>query len=329
MNITFFGTKSYDRIWFSDPEEQSGFSIRFLEVNLSKETVALAEGAEAVCVFVNDTVDAVVMERLAKLGVKAILLRCAGYNQVDLTAAKKHGIRVFHVPGYSPEAVAEFAMGLLLSVNRQIPRAYMRTRFFNMDITGLMGRDLHGMTAGVVGTGKIGQAMIRILKGFGMRILAYDIYPSEISDVTYVSLEELFRQSDVITMHCPLTRENYHMINRDSLTLMKEGVFLMNTSRGALIDARDLVDALLISGKIGGVGLDVYEEEGDIFYEDRSNDIIKDDVLARLMTFPNVIITSHQGYFTREALQAIAETTMENAMAAASGDPSPNEIALG
>lgn len=233
---------------------------------------------------------------------------------------------MFHVPGYSPEAVAEFAMGLLLSANRQIPRAYLRTRFFNMDITGLMGRDLNGMTAGVVGTGKIGRAMIRILKGFGMHVLAYDIFPSEIPDISYVSLEELFRKSDVITLHCPLTRENRHMINRATLELMKDGVFLINTSRGALIDARDLVDALLIPGKIGGVGLDVYEEEGDLFYEDRSNDIIKDDTLARLMTFPNVIITSHQGYFTREALQAIAMTTMENAAAAACGRSSPNEI---
>lgn len=328
MKIAFFGTKPYDRMWFEEMGRQYGYPIRFLEVNLTEETVSLAEGCDAVCAFVNDNVNGAVIGCLADFGVRTILLRCAGYNQVDLKAAKERGIRVLRVPGYSPEAVAEFSMGLLLAVNRQIPRAYARTRVFNMNIHGLMGHDLKNLTMGIVGTGKIGQAMIRICKGFGMRILAYDIYPNEELKVEYVTPEELFARSDVISLHCPLTKDNHHIIDKESLEMMKGGVYLVNTSRGALINAADLVDALRIPGKIGGVALDVYEEEGGIFYEDRSNDIIADDILARLLTFPNVLITSHQGYFTYEALQAIAIETMENAYAVEEGKPLANEVCM-
>ncbi|MBE5921683.1 MAG: 2-hydroxyacid dehydrogenase [Lachnospiraceae bacterium] len=328
MNITFFGTKPYDRMWFEEMGKQYGFPIRFFEVNLSEETVALAQGADAICVFVNDDVNGKVIAQLAEFGVKTILLRCAGFNQVDLKTAQKHDIKVLRVPGYSPEAVAEFSMGLLLAVNRQIPRAYVRTRMFNMNIHGLMGHDLKNRTVGIIGTGKIGQAMIQICKGFGMRILAYDIYPVDGLDVEYVSLDELFERSDVISLHCPLTKDNYHMIDRRTLKKMKDGVYIINTSRGALIDAKALVEALRLPGKIGGVALDVYEEEGGIFYEDKSNDIVDDDTLARLLMFPNVLITSHQGYFTMEAMQAIAIETMENAYAVKQGNPCPNEVTL-
>lgn len=328
MKIIFYGTKPYDRIWFEPMSEQYGYPIHFLEAGLNEDTAKLAEGYDAACIFVNDEAGAVVIDELADAGVKAILLRCAGFNQVDLQQAKKRGIMVLRVPGYSPEAVAEFAMGLLLCVNRKIHRAYIRSRDFNMNINGLMGKDLHEKTVGVVGTGKIGQAMIHICKGFGMRILAYDLYPAQMPGIEYVSLEELLKRSDVISLHCPLTDENYHMINKESLALMKNGVYIINTSRGALIDAPALVDALTEKGRIGGVGLDVYEEESGIFYEDRSNDIMTDPVLARLTTFPNVIITSHQGYFTEEAMQAIARETMDNAhyVAHPGSEKSPKQV---
>lgn len=313
MKIVFYGTKPYDRIWFEPMAKDYEYDIHFLEADLNYDTAGLAKGYDAVCIFVNDDCSGPVVERLAGEGIRAILLRCAGFNNVDLRMAKEKGIDVLRVPGYSPEAVAEFSMGMLLCVNRKIHRAYLRARDFNMNIHGLMGEDLYRKTAGIVGTGKIGQAMVNICKGFGMRVLAYDVYPNETLPVEYVPLDELFRLSDVISLHCPLTEENYHMINRESLARMKNGVYIINTSRGALIDTPALLDALLVKGKIGGVGLDVYEEESGIFYEDCSNDIMKDAVLARLMTFPNVIITSHQGYFTEEAMQAIAIETMANA----------------
>lgn len=315
MKIAFFNTKPYDRIWFEPLSKEYGINIHFLEAKLCKETVKLAKDSQAVCGFVNDTIDKDTLRELADLGIHCVLMRCAGYNNVELKAAAEYNIKILRVPGYSPEAVAEFAMGLCLSVNRQIHRAYLRTRDFNMNINGLMGRDLYCKVAGIIGTGKIGRAMINICKGFGMRVLAYDIYPDSALQVQYVSLDELYEKSDLVSLHCPLTKETHHIINRKSLKKMKNGVYIVNTSRGGLIDSEDLLEALLEPGKIGGVGLDVYEEEGDIFYEDCSNDIMKDDVLARLMTFPNVIITSHQGYFTREAMQAIAIETMENAYA--------------
>lgn len=312
MKITFFGTKPYDRTWFEPLGREYGMDIHFVESSLNEETAILAQGSEGICIFVNDIADKETIEKLHKLGVKAIFLRCAGFNNVDLQAAKGK-LHVMRVPSYSPDAVAEYAMGLLLAVNRHIHRAYARTREFNMSIHGLMGTDLCGKTAGIIGTGKIGQAMIRILKGFKMRIIAYDPYPDKELGVDYVSIKELMETSDVISLHCPLTKDTQYIINEDSLKHMKKGVFLINTSRGALIDTSALLEALKEPGKISGVGLDVYEEEEGIFYEDRSNDIVEDDSLARLMTFPNVLVTSHQGYFTSEAMQAIALVTLENA----------------
>lgn len=312
MRITFFGTKPYDRIWFEPLGREYGMDICFVESRLSPETAVLAKESEGVCIFVNDTADKQTIDALYELGVRVIFLRCAGFNNVDLKAAKGK-IHVLRVPSYSPDAVAEYAMGLLLCINRYIHRAYVRTREFNMNIHGLMGTDLNHKTAGVIGTGKIGQSMIRILKGFRMRILAYDPYPDKELGVEYVPLDELLEKSDVITLHCPLTKDTRYLINEESLKRMKRGVYIVNTSRGALIDTKSLLDALREPGRIGGVGLDVYEEEDGIFYEDRSNDIMEDDMLARLMTFPNVLITSHQGYFTSEAMQAIALVTLENA----------------
>ncbi len=252
-------------------------------------------------------------------------MRCAGYNNVDLEAAKGK-LKILRVPGYSPEAVAEFAMAQILTVNRQTHRAYVRIRDFNMNINGLMGENLYQKTIGIVGTGRIGQAMIRICRGFGMKILAYDLYPNESLDVEYVKLDQLFRESDIISLHCPLTDDSRYMINEDSLKIMKDGVYIMNTSRGELIRTEDLLEALRVPGKIGGVGLDVYEEEEELFYEDRSNEIMTDDMLARLVTFPNVLVTSHQGYFTKEAMREIAHVTMENAKALEEGRDNGNEV---
>ncbi len=313
MNIAFYGTKPYDRIWFEPLSQEYDVNITFYEATLDAHTAKLAKDHEAVCAFVNDDLGARVLDRLSEEGVKLILLRCAGYNNVDLDKASCLGIPVLRVPSYSPQAVAEFATALLLSVNRKTYKAYVRTRDFNMNINGLMGRDLYKKTAGVIGTGKIGRAMIRILEGCGMRVLAYDACPCEDLPVEYVSLDRLFEESDVITLHCPLNHDTKYIIDKKSLDIMKEGVYIINTSRGMLIRTEDLIDALLIPGKIGGVGLDVYEEEDGVFYEDRSNEIMMDDVLARLTTFPNVLITSHQGYFTKEAMEAIAITTLENA----------------
>lgn len=324
MKIAFYSTKPYDKIWFEPLAEQYGFEISFLEAKCDEHTIYLASGHDAVCIFVNDNMTAGMIDALYSMGMKAILLRSAGFNHVDMKAAKGR-IPVLRVPSYSPEAVAEYAMALLLSVNRFTHRAYTRTRDFNMSLNGLMGRDLINKTAGIIGTGKIGQAMIRICKGFGMRVLAYDVYPDPKLDVNYVSLNELFEKSDVISLHCPLTKETEYMINASAIERMKQNVYLINTSRGGLIQTEDLIEGL-ISRKLAGVGLDVYEEEEGIFYEDCSNDIITDENLARLTTFPNVIITSHMGFFTREAMQAIAIETMENAYAVANGMELVNEV---
>lgn len=324
MKIAFYSTKPYDKIWFEPLAEQYGFEISFLEAKCDEHTIYLASGHDAVCIFVNDNMTAGMIDALYSMGMKAILLRSAGFNHVDMKAAKGR-IPVLRVPSYSPEAVAEYAMALLLTVNRFTHRAYTRTRDFNMSLNGLMGRDLINKTAGIIGTGKIGQAMIRICKGFGMRVLAYDVYPDPKLDVNYVSLNELFEKSDVISLHCPLTKETEYMINASAIERMKQNVYLINTSRGGLIQTEDLIEGL-ISRKLAGVGLDVYEEEEGIFYEDCSNDIITDENLARLTTFPNVIITSHMGFFTREAMQAIAIETMENAYAVANGMELVNEV---
>ena len=324
MKIAFYGTKPYDKIWFEPMGKEYGFDIHFIEAACNQETIFMAKGYDAICIFVNDYVDSGMIDELYEMKVKAILLRSAGYNNVDVRAAEDK-IVILRVPSYSPEAVAEFSMALLLTVNRLTHKAYNRTREFNMSLNGLMGMDIYEKTVGVIGTGKIGQAMIRILNGFQTHVLCYDPYPIEGLDAEYVSLEEIFKSCDVITLHCPLTSDTRHLINKDSIAMMKKGIYLVNTSRGGLIDTEALIDAML-EGKFGGVGLDVYEEEEGVFYEDRSNEIITDDNLARLMTFPNVLITSHMGFFTREAMQAIAQTTLENAYALENGLPLVNQV---
>ncbi|MCI9149987.1 MAG: 2-hydroxyacid dehydrogenase [Lachnospiraceae bacterium] len=324
MKIAFYTTKPYDRIWFEPLAEKYGMDITFLEAHCTPDTLRLAQGYDAICIFINDYINEAMIRQLCAMEIRAILLRSAGFNHVDVKAAKNR-LKLLRVPSYSPEAVAEYATALLLSVNRCIHRAYTRSRDFNMNINGLMGRDLHGKTAGIIGTGKIGQAMIDILRGFHMQILAYDRYPNPCLPVDYVPLEELFEKSHVISLHCPLTSETKHIINDAAIEKMKDGVYIINSSRGGLVDTNALLSGLL-SRKIGGVGLDVYEEEEGIFYEDLSHTIVKDNTLARLMTFPNVIITSHMGFFTREAMQAIAIETLENAYALEHGLELKNEV---
>lgn len=325
MKILFYNAKSYDKIWFEPLAEKLNIKLKFRSIRLDIDSVGLAKGYDAVCAFVNDNIDRAVIDELVDMGVKGILMRCAGYNNVDLEAAKGR-IKVLRVPSYSPEAVAEFATAVLLTVNRKTHRAYVRTREFNMNINGLMGEDLYGKTAGIIGTGKIGQAMIRIMKGFGMRVLAYDVFENPELDVEYVPLDTIFRESDVISLHCPLTNDTKYLIDEESINKMKKGVYIINTSRGQLIKTEDLLEALRVPGRIGGVGLDVYEEEDEVFYEDKSNEIMTDEVLARLVTFPNVLITSHQGYFTREAMEAIANVTIENARALFNNEELVNEV---
>lgn len=325
MRILFYGTKPYDRIWFEPMAKDYGYEITFLEMQCTRETVFLARGYDAICIFINDTVDADMIDCLYRDKVKAILLRSAGFNHVDIRAAKEK-IKILRVPSYSPQAVAEYAMAMLLTVNRFTHRAYTRTREFNMSINGLMGQDLYHKCAGIIGTGKIGQAMIDICRGFGMHIVAYDPFPNESLGVEYLPLPELLSRADVISLHCPLTNDTRYIINEETISYMKPGVLLVNTSRGMLIDSGALIEGLL-SGKLAGVGLDVYEEEDGLFYEDRSSEIIEDGVLARLMTFPNVLITSHMGFFTKEAMQAIAIETLENAYMLEHGMPLINEVA--
>lgn len=324
MRIAFFSTKPYDRIWFEPMGKDYGYDMHFIEAPFNEETVSLAKGHDAVCIFVNDSVTAGMIDQMCGMGIKALLLRSAGFNHVDIHAAKGR-IHVLRVPSYSPEAVAEYAMAMLLTVNRYTHKAYNRTRDFNMNINGFIGTDLNHKVAGVVGTGKIGQAMIRIFKGFNMQVLAYDPYPNPNLDVRYVSLEELMEKSDFISLHCPLTESTRYIVNRDTIALMKEGVYLVNTSRGALVDTEALIEGLK-NGKFGGVGLDVYEEEEGLFFEDKSTDIMQDENLARLMTFPNVLVTSHMGFFTVEAMQAIATETLENAYAVEHGLPLKNLV---
>lgn len=324
MKIAFYSTKPYDKVWFEPLSKEYGFDIHFIEAACNQETVFMARSHDAICIFVNDYVNAKMIEELYEMKVKAILLRSAGYNHVDVKAAEDK-IAVLRVPSYSPEAVAEFAMALLLTVNRMTHKAYNRTREFNMSLNGLMGMDLFEKTVGVIGTGKIGQAMIHIFNGFQTRVLCYDPYPTKGLEAEYVTLEELFAKSDVISLHCPLTSSTKHLINRETIARMKKGVYLINTSRGGLIDTEALIEAIL-EEKFGGVGLDVYEEEEGVFYEDRSGEIITDDNLARLMTMPNVLVTSHMGFFTREAMESIARTTLENAYALENGLPLINQV---
>lgn len=310
MKFAFFDAKAYDKPSFEKYGAEKNITFKFFETKLSPDTVQLAKGYDGVCVFVNDTVNAEVIDKLYSYGVKLVALRCAGFNNVDVKYAYKK-IHVTRVPAYSPYAVAEHAMALLLTNVRRIHKAYIRTKDFNFSLNGLTGFDLHGKTVGVIGTGRIGKAFIDICKGFGMNVLAYDKYPDTASGLNYVSLDEIFKSSDVISLHCPLTEETKHLINRDTIKKLKKGVALINTSRGALIDAESLVEGIK-QRIIGCACLDVYEEESDIFFEDFSGHILDDDVLARLISMPNVIITSHQAFLTQEALNNIAKTTVDN-----------------
>ena len=310
MKFAFYDTKQYDIPSFEKYGEEADITFKFYEGKLNADTAELARGCDGVCIFVNDTCDAEVIDKLYSMGVRMIALRCAGYNNVDV----KHAfgkIHVFHVPAYSPYAVAEHAAAMLLTSIRRIHKAYNRTRDFNFSLNGMTGFDLHGKTVGVVGTGKIGRVFIDICRGFGMKVIAYDKFPAEGAGIDYVTLDELFERSDIISLHCPLTAETRHMINCDTIGKMKKGIVIVNTSRGALIDAEALL-AGIKSRKVGAACLDVYEEEADIFFEDNSGHILDDDTLARLISMPNVIVTSHQAFLTEEALANIAETTVEN-----------------
>ncbi len=310
IKVAFFDAKAYDKPSFDRYGILQDVRFKYLETKLNEDTVDLARGCDAVCVFVNDAVNAAVIDRLYEYGVRLIALRSAGYNNVDLRAAFGK-IHVVHVPAYSPYAVAEHAIALLLTSVRRIHKAYNRTREFNFSLNGLTGFDFHGKTVGVVGTGKIGRIFIDICRGFGMNVIAYDLFPAKDSGINYVSLEELLEQSDIISLHCPLTDETRHMINTEAIGKMKKGVVIVNTSRGALIDAEALLEGIK-ARKIGAACLDVYEEEADVFFEDRSGHILNDDLLSRLISMPNVIVTSHQAFLTEEALNNIAETTVSN-----------------
>ena len=327
MKILFYGTKDYDQRFFDKlAPEYPGISIKFIEANIHEETASLAGGYDGICAFVNADLGTEVIEELHRQGVKVILMRCAGYNNVDLKTAAKYGIRVLRVPGYSPEAVAEHAMALVLTANRHTHKAYIKCRENNFALNGLMGVNLYQKTAGIVGTGKIGLAMARICRGFGMKVIAYDLYPNkELDFLEYVSLDELFQRSDLISLHCPLTEETHHLINEESIARMKDDVILVNTSRGGLIKTDDLI-AGIRDHKFFAVGLDVYEEETDFVYEDMSERILQSSTIQRLLSFPNVAMTSHQGFFTEEALTNIAETTLQNAVAFRDGKELKHEV---
>ena len=317
IKVAFYDTKEYDKPSFERYGALFDMQFRFVESKLNEDTAALAEGCDAVCVFVNDDVNAAVIDKLYRYGVKLIALRSAGYNNVDIRAAFGK-IHVVHVPAYSPYAVAEHAAALLLTSVRRIHKAYNRTREFNFSLNGLTGFDLHGKTAGVIGTGKIGRIFVDICRGFGMKVIAYDLYPSD-NGIDYVPLETLFAESDVISLHCPLTDGTKHMIDDAAIGKMKKGVVIINTSRGALIDAEALLGGIK-SRKVGAACLDVYEEEADIFFEDRSGHIMDDELLSRLISMPNVIVTSHQAFLTEDALNNIAETTVKNILSYYSND---------
>ncbi len=309
IKAAFFDTKPYDKIWFNKISEKYDIQIKYYESKLNPDTAVMAKGFDCVVAFVNDTINGETIDELQNLGIKLIAMRCAGYNNVDVGYAKDK-IHVVRVPQYSPYAVAEHAIGLLLCLNRKIHRAYIRTKDFNFSLNNLNGFDLHNKTIGVIGTGKIGRVFIDICKGFGMKILAYDICQTA-DDVEYVDIDTICRQSDIISLHCPLTKDTKYIINKDTIQKMKKGVFILNTSRGALINSEDLLEGLK-SKQIGAAALDVYEEESDIFFEDKSHKIIDDDTLRILLSMPNVLITSHQAFFTNEALENIADVTINN-----------------
>ena len=315
MKILFYDAATYDVESFE--KELTHFpdiEIIYHEVDISPKTVSLAQGCDAICAFVNSDLSAPVLEKLAAINIRLVLLRCAGFNNIDLEKANELGITVLRVPGYSPEAVAELAITLALAVNRHVHKSYIKVRENNFSLVGLTGVNFHGKTAGIIGTGKIGAAMCRICRGFGMRVIAYDMYPNkELEFVEYMQLEDVLKQSDLISLHCPLTDETYHMINKDTIAQMKDDVILVNTSRGALVDSEELIQGIRQGNFVGDV-LDVYEEEGDNVFENREDELLQHSITARLLSFPNVIITSHQGFLTREALAAISRTTLQNAV---------------
>ena len=314
MKISFFSTQPYDKEFFNLYNDSFGYELEYFEMHLNSQTVSLINNSTVVCVFVNDTVDANVIQKLAEKEVKIIALRCAGFNNVDLTAALQYNIRVCRVPAYSPEAVAEHAVAMILALDRKIHKAYNRVREQNFSLNGLLGFDLHGKTVGVIGTGNIGKVFCKIIGGFGCRVLAFDVIASkdlEAMGVTFLPLIEVLRQSDIISLHCPLNEQTKHIINPETIAMMKKGVMLINTSRGGLIDTNSVIEALK-SGQIGYLGIDVYEQEENLFFRDLSSDIIADDTIQRLMSFPNVLVTAHQAFFTEEALTQITLTTLRN-----------------
>ena len=328
MKFAFFDAKNYDKPSFDRFGKEAGIEFKYFETKLNEDTAELAHGFDGVCVFVNDTVNAKVIDILCSLGVRTVALRCAGFNNVDLKYAEGK-LRVVRVPAYSPYAVAEHTMALLLTSVRRIHKAYIRTRDFNFSLSGMTGFDLHGKTVGVIGTGRIGRVFIDICRGFGMRVLAYDKYPVANLDngdtVRYTDLDTLFTQSDIISLHCPLTEDTYHIIDEKSLALCKKGVVILNTSRGALVDAEALLSAIK-ARKVGAACLDVYEEEADFFFEDFSGHILEDDILARLISMPNVIVSSHQAFLTEEALSNIAQTTVDNILSLEKTGKCDNEL---
>ncbi len=328
MKLAVYSTKQYDRKYLNSVNEHFGFELEFFDFLLTPKTAKMAEGCQAVCIFVNDDACREVLTELATAGVKTLALRCAGFNNVDLQAAKELGIQVVRVPAYSPEAVAEHAVGMMMSLNRRIHRAYQRTRDANFSLEGLIGFNMHNRTAGIIGTGKIGIATLRILNGFGMKLLAYDPYPGQQAlalGAEYVSLDTLYAQSDVISLHCPMTSDNYHLLNKESFDKMKDGVMIINTSRGGLIDSAAAIKALK-QQKIGALGMDVYENERDLFFEDKSNDVIQDDIFRRLSSCHNVLFTGHQAFLTEEALTSISNITMQNIAQLNNNQPCPNVI---
>lgn len=322
--IAFFDTKPYDKVCFDALKTAYNFSIKYFENKLNEDTVTLAKGCDAIIAFVNDDISEKVIQQLEHLGISVLAMRCAGYNNIDFKAAYKK-VHIVRVPAYSPYAIAEHAMALLLTLNRKTHKAYNRTRDFNFSLNGLTGFDLHGKTIGVVGTGKIGQVFIDICKGFGMKVIAHDPYPVAQASFDYVPFDKLCQEADIISLHCPLTESTHHLLNKETFNQMKDGVIIINTSRGALIESESLLDALK-SHKVGAAGLDVYEEESELFFEDFSNVIIQDDVLARLVSLPNVVVTSHQAFLTQEALGQIAKTTLDNLKDYFEDKPLKNEV---
>lgn len=328
MKVAVFSTKSYDQKSFNLVNQNYQHELVYFDFRLTQQVARMTEGFQAVCAFVNDDLSEPVLSILAKQGVKIIAMRCAGFDNVDLAAAERLGLQVVRVPSYSPEAIAEHTIGLMLSLNRRIHRAYQRTRDANFTLEGLTGFNFHGRTVGVIGTGKIGIATIRILKGLGMNVLAFDPFENPLAielGATYAPLDDIYREADVITLHCPMTEANYHMLNTDAFNKMRDGVMIINTSRGGLLNSQDAIDALK-GRKIGALGIDVYENEKDLFFQDKSNDVIEDDVFRRLSSCHNVLFTGHQAFLTEEALENIADTTLSNLQCYALGNASGNEI---